>query len=166
LSEIILVMRLSTDAKIGLAFSLVLVVGGASSAPWWWHELPWAHGDRLPPGVVGFSGGCDAFQVYAQNRWVPYGASVRAAPNIDSTFERGLPGQFAFDVNGWVHSRPAFPTNTAPWNSDVWFHMADNSGWVDFAAVRAEPVAQDPTGLSTDGGVPVPTTNNCEGSLQ
>jgi hypothetical protein len=129
--------------------------------------MPWQQ-DHLaqPPGVVGFSGGCDAFQVYAQNRWQPYGAVVRAQPNINSKVESHLPGNFAIDVNGWVHSRPAYPTNTAPWNSDVWFHMADDSGWVSFPGVRAAPVGEDPTGQSPQGGIPVPTSATCEGSIQ
>jgi hypothetical protein len=69
-------------------------------------------------------------------------------------------------VDEWVHSRPAYPTNSAPWNSDVWFHLADNSGWVSFAGVRATPVKHDPTGEDPDGGTPAPTSGRCEGSVR
>lgn len=160
-------MSLSRDAKIGLVSSILITVVAASSSPWWWKYMPWERGDAgPPPGVVGFSGGCDAFQIYTQNRWQPYGAVVRAQPNVDSRIEDKLSGNFAIHVNGWVHSRAAYPTNTAPWNSDVWFHLADDSGWVSFPGVRATPVQQDPTGTSPSGGVPVPTTAACEGSIQ
>jgi len=156
---------LSTEFKLGLVVTAILTVVAASSSPWWWKYGPWAHA-QLPAGVVGFSGGCDAFQIYAQNRWQPYGATVRAEPNINSKVQARLSGNLAFDVNGWVHSRPAYPTNTAPWNSDVWFHVADDSGWVSFPGVRATPVQQDSTGQSSYGGVPVPTSASCEGSIQ
>jgi hypothetical protein len=160
-------MSLSSDAKVGVVVSILIAVLAASSSPWWWKHMPWAGSQSGPPaGVVGFSGGCDAFQVYVQNRWQPYGGVVRAEPNIDSNVESKLPGNFAVDVNGWVHSRAAYPTNTAPWNSDVWFHLADESGWVSFPGVRAAPVQQDPTGISPYGGIPVPTTAACEGSIQ
>lgn len=159
-------MAISNDTKIGLGFAIVLAVVGASSAPWWWKDTPWENHSESPPGVIGFSGGCDAFQIYSQNRWAPYGTAVRVQPNIDSKVVATYNGNFAFDVNGWVHSRAAYPTNTAPWNSDVWFHLANDQGWVSFPGVRAQPVAQDPTGLSPNGGVPVPTTANCEGSIQ
>jgi hypothetical protein len=36
--------------------------------------------DEAPRGVASFVGGCDPFDVYAQNRWDALGAAVRAAP--------------------------------------------------------------------------------------
>jgi hypothetical protein len=160
-------MALSLEAKIGLVASVLLTVIAAGSAPWWWKYMPWQHsGHNRPPGVVGFSGGCDAFQMYAQNRWEPYGVVVRAEPNLNSKIESTFPGNFVLSVNGWVHSRPAYPTNTAPWNSDIWFHMADDSGWVSFPGVRATPVNHDQSGVSPFGGTPVPTSASCEGSIQ
>jgi hypothetical protein len=116
--------------------------------------------------VVGMSGGCEPFQVFAQNRWQPYGAAVREQPNVLSTQTTSFPGNMSISVNGWVHSRPAYPTNTAPWNNDVWYHLTDGAGWVAFAGVRATPVRRDPTGLSKNGGTPAPISASCEGAVQ
>jgi len=96
-------MAWSTEFKVGLAATVLIAAAEASSSPWWWHYTPWGRGGP-PAGVVGFSGACAAFQVYAQNRWQPYRAVVRAAPNIDSKAENTFSDQYAFDVNGWVHS--------------------------------------------------------------
>lgn len=160
-------MGLSGEAKLGIGASVVIAFLAASSAPWWWHDLPWNHAKQgPPPGVVGFSGGCDAFQVFAQNRWDPVGTVVRAQPNVISKQVGGFGPNQSIPVNGWVHGRPAYPTNTSPWNSDIWFHVADDSGWVSFPGVRATPVAHDPTGLSSYGGNPAATAAGCQGSVQ
>jgi len=160
-------MKLSTDAKIGLITAIVVAVLAAGSVPWWWQFMPWnKKGSHPPPGVVGFSGGCDAFQIFAQNRWDPVGTVVRAQPNVNSKQVGGYAANQSITVNGWVHSRPAYPTNTAPWNSDIWFHVADDSGWVSFPGVRAAPVAHDPTGTDPYGGIPAATVGSCEGSVQ
>ncbi len=160
-------MALSGEFKLGIAAAVVIAALAASSSPWWWHEMPWVHAKKgLPSGVVGFSGGCDAFQVFAQNRWDPVGTVVRAEPNVNSKQVGGFAANQSIAVNGWVHSRPAYPTNTAPWNSDIWFHVADDSGWVSFPGVRATPVGHDPTGLNPNGGPPAATSGSCEGSLQ
>jgi hypothetical protein len=160
-------VKLSTEAKVGLAATIVVAVLAASSGPWWWQYTPWGKSrPQLPPGVVGFSGGCDAFQVFAQNRWDPIGTVVRAQPNVNSKNVGTYGPNQSITVNGWVHSRPAYPTNTAPWNSDIWFHVADDSGWVSFPGVRAAPVAHDPTGLDPYGGTPAPTSGSCEGAVQ
>lgn len=53
------------------------------------------------------------------------------------------------------------PREHPAWNSDVWFHLADNSGWVTFAAVRADPTVPDPSGFSPDGGRPALTDESC-----
>lgn len=162
-----LFVRLSPEARWGLVFSVVLTVIAASSAPWWWRFTPWeAANDGPARGVVGFSGGCDAFQVFAQNRWDPVGTVVRAGPNVNAKRVGGYAANQSISSDGWVHSRPAYPTNSAPWNSDVWFHVADDSGWVSFPGVRATPVAHDPSGQSPDGGTPAPTSGRCEGSIQ
>jgi len=118
-----------------------------------------------PTGVIGFIGGCARFQIFAQNRWEPYGTAVRTEPDVNSKKINGFPGNYSISVNGWVHSTVAYKTNTAPWNSDVWFHLADGSGWVSFGGVRGTPTAHDPTGLA-DGGAPPPTTPECQGSEQ
>lgn len=158
-------MALTRNEWTGIWVGIVIAVVTMSSAPWWWQYMPWEH--RLPEGVTGMSGGCDAYQVFAQNRWDPVGPVVRAAPSITSkivSIQYGANQSIA--VNGWVHSRAAYPTNKSPWNSDIWFHVADDSGWVSFAGVRETPVGHDPSGLSPDGGPPAPTPGNCQGAVQ
>jgi hypothetical protein len=66
-------------------------------------------------------------------------------------------------VDGYVHGRPAYPTNSPPYNSDVWFHLADGSGWVSFASVRAIPTSFDATGQNNDPQDAAPTPAACEG---
>ncbi len=108
------------------------------------------------------SGGCAAFQVFAQGRWKPYGTAVRRDPSVLSPQVGGYAENMSITVDGWVHSRPAYPTNTAPWNSDVWYHVSDG-GWVSFPGVRSTPVAEDPTGVDSDGGPPPPVSTACQG---
>jgi hypothetical protein len=115
--------------------------------------------------IVGFSGGCPTFRVYAQNRWAPYGAVGRQSPNVLSQQVVTFAPNLVIAVDGWVHGRTAYPTNTPPWNSDIWFHTVNGQGWVSFAGVRANPTSQDPTGLA-DGGPPAPTSAACEGATQ
>ncbi|WP_035127800.1 hypothetical protein [Conexibacter woesei] len=120
-----------------------------------------------PPatGIVGFVGGCAPYQVYAQDRWRPYGALIHPTPSTLSRSNGAYNGNQVIAVNGWVESQVAYPTNTAPFNNDIWFHLADGAGWVSFGGVRATPVAQDPTGLA-DGGPPAPAPKKCEGAVQ
>ncbi len=149
---------------IGSIVSLVLAVGAAGSAPWWWH-LAFPTPAAPASAVVGMSGGCTPFQVFAQNRWQPYGTAIRAQPNVLSELVGTDPGNFSLSVNGWVYGRPPYPTNTPPWNSGVWYHLTDGAGWVSFAGVRSTPSSQDPAGLSKYGGNPAPTSRSCEGAL-
>lgn len=83
-----------------------------------------------------FTGGCDAFRVYAQNRYAPLGAAVRAEPDVLSE-----------------KLEPSFAGN----------EVIAVDGWVNFAAVRAEPTTPDPTGLARDGGAPASTAPDCRG---
>jgi hypothetical protein len=161
-------VTLSRDAWVGIAVSVVLTVAAAGSAPWWWKYV----GPSAPASaagnssqVVGMSGGCPAFQVFAQNRWAPLGAAVRAQPNVLSRLVTGYQGNMSIAVNGWVYGGVAYPTNTPPWNSNVWFHLADDAGWVSFAGVRATPTSPDPTGHAS-GGDPAATSATCEGAVQ
>lgn len=184
--------KLSFEAKVSIAIAVLLAFGLLTGPPIWWKLTPWgkpaqaANGPsagsvaptptgpspskatvpNLPPGVVGMSGGCDGYQVFAQNRWDPRGAVARAAPNITARITDRFGRNESMIVDGWVHGRPAYPTNTAPWNSDIWLHLADDSGWVSFAGVRETPVSYDPTGLSKNGGTPVPTPGKCRGAVQ
>ena len=50
---------------MGLILSLLVSIGFATDWPWWTKYLG-IGGPQVPTGVSGFSGGCDAFQVFAQ----------------------------------------------------------------------------------------------------
>ena len=144
--------------------SAALAVATLGSAPWWWRLL--SRSSPTPASAVaGMSGGCAGFQVFAQNRWQPYGTAIRAQPNVLSQLIGTEPGNFSLSVNGWVYGRAPYPTNTPPWNSGVWYHLADGAGWVSFAGVRATPSSEDPTGLSKYGGDPAPTSKDCQGAV-
>jgi hypothetical protein len=117
-------------------------------------------------GSSDFEEGCKKFGVYAQNRWVPLGAAERKTPDVLAAKIGGFAGNEMVAVNGWTHTdTPAYPTNSPPWNSNVWFHLANSNGWVSFAGVRGEPITPDPTGLN-EGGRPAPTTPECEGKYK
>jgi hypothetical protein len=160
-------MAVSRDTMIGVGAALVLAVAAATGPPWWFKAvgLESTHSSSPPTGEgVGMSGGCAPFQVFAQGRWRPRGAAIRAAPSVLSTQVGSFPANMSISVNGWVYGRPAYPTNVAPWNNGVWYHLTDGVGWVSFAGVRATPVAFDPTGLA-DGGPPAPIASSCEGAV-
>jgi hypothetical protein len=158
-------VSISKDTWVSVVVGLALTVAAASSWPWWWH-LVFPSSPAQASAVTGMSGGCAPFQVYAQNRWAPYGTAIREQPNVLSTQVGSEPGNMSLSVNGWVYGRAAYPTNTPPWNSSVWYHLADGAGWVSFPGVRATPTSQDPTGLSKDGGAPAPTPTNCQAAVQ
>lgn len=158
---------LTLESRVGLGIALLLVMVMASSAPWWWSAL--FGGAPTQPGstsVAQMVGGCGSFEVFAQNRWPPVGATVRASPSVLAPGTYSAVGNQVLSVNGWVHGQAAYPINEPPWNSDVWFHLADGSGWVSFAGVRAAPTSLDPTGTSPNGGNPAPTASNCEGEVK
>ena len=146
-----------------MVLAIVIVLASATSGPWWWKRV-FASGHQDVPGVTRFVGSCEPFRVYAQNRWEPMGAALKASPDVASRHVGGLLPNLVVFVDGWVHARVAYPTNSPPWDSDVWFHVADGSGWVSFAAVRETPTAPDPTGLA-DGGAPAPTAEACHGAI-
>jgi hypothetical protein len=78
---------------------------------------------RPESSIVGMSGGCSALQVFAQNRWAPLSTAIRVAPNVLSAQNGSFPGNMSIAVNGWVHSRAAYPTNPPPRNNDVWCQL-------------------------------------------
>jgi hypothetical protein len=122
--------------------------------------------DGAPRGIASLVGGCDPFTVHAQNRYDPVGTSVRAAPLPTARKVRGYAPNELIAVDGWVRTQPAHGTNRPPFDSDVWFHLADDSGWVSFPGVRADPTQYDPTGLAEDGGRPAPTPEECSGTYR
>lgn len=117
--------------------------------------------DDAPPGVAGMEGGCEPFTVFAQNRWAPVGAAVRAQPWKSANKVGSYAGNELVTLDGWVRTAPAYPHNPPPFDSEVWFHVADDSGWVSFAGVRADSTPLDQTGLDDRGGRPVPVTERC-----
>lgn len=145
--------------------SLITGIVTAGSAPWWW---PPAHRgiDRLRGHeTTAFSGGCGSYQLYAQNRWNPAGASIRRAPNALSEKVGGFGPNEIVAVDGWIHANVAYPSNRSPWDSDVWFHLADKRGWIAFAGLRSAPSDFDPTGKAAYGGIVPATPADCEGKL-
>lgn len=116
-------------------------------------------------GSTSIVGGCEKFLVFAQNRWAPLGAAVRDRPAGGSRKIGSFGPNAEIYVDGWVQGPTAHPKNRPPWNSDVWFHVADDQGWVSFGGVRSEATTVDPTGLA-DGGPPVPADPRCHGSAR
>jgi hypothetical protein len=98
-------VSLSKETKqslwIGFMLSVILAVVTLGSAPWWWH-LAFPPSQAPSSEVVGMSGGCAPFQVFAQNRWQPYGAAIRAQPNVLSQLVGTDAGNFSLSVDGWV----------------------------------------------------------------
>jgi hypothetical protein len=149
-------------------FAVALGFALLTGSPWWVKPLLPGASSKGTNGVgptVGFSGGCAPFQVYAQNRWLPVGAAVRAAPSALSVQVGSYPPNMVIAVNGWVEGRVAYPTNVPPFNSDIWFHVADGLGWVSFAGVRAVPTSFDPTAVA-NGGPPAAAPAQCEGAVR
>jgi hypothetical protein len=142
--------------------SIVVGVIFASTSPWWWKYTPRGFvnfATAITP--IGFSGGYAPFELYAQNRWIPHGTAIRTAPSPTSREVGSYSPNHLVDVNGWVYGVVTYPKNTPPFNSNVWYHLADNNGWVSFAGVRSQPAINDPT-LRANGGPPAPVSSLCE----
>ena len=103
---------------------------------------------------------CAAFTVYAQNRWNPNGAALRGAPDHTSPKLGGFTGNTPLSVDGWTYGSTPYPNNPAPFNSNVWFHLSNGSGWVSFPGVRGAPTSYDPA--SNDGGPAAPVRPECK----
>jgi hypothetical protein len=159
--------RWSRGHVVATIIAVVVAIVFATGPPWWfsWFGGDGKGADTNVENIVGFSGSCEPFRVYAQNRWEPYGTVRRAAPDPAGVRIGGYSPNEQFYVDGWVHARVAYPTNRPPFDSDVWFHVADPSGgWVSFAGVRATPINRDPSGLG-EGGPPVRVLPACEGVM-
>lgn len=150
------------DVIVGAVITLLIGVVLATGFPWWFKYLESGNSN---PAIVGFTGGCASFTVYSEDRWSPVGTTIRAAPNVLSTPEGSYAPNSKIAVNGWVISRPAYPTNVAPFNSGVWYHLTDGDGWVSFPGVRAARTTFDPTGQAP-GGPPAPTPPQCKGAIE
>lgn len=110
-------------------------------------------------------GGCTAFTLFAQNQYLPYGASARENPDKASTKVASFEPNEVINVDGWVRAQPAYATNPAPLNSGAWYHLADDRGWVSFAAVRANPTSPDPDTHGA-GSFHAPLDEDCRGSVR
>jgi hypothetical protein len=107
-------------------------------------------------GSVRITGGCSPFLIYEQNRWAPLGAKILKAPQRDAQQIGTVGPNKIVYADGWVRTESGIPLDSPPWNSDVWFHLDHDAGWVDFGGVRALPTTPDPSGLSSYGGEPIP----------
>ena len=83
--------------------------------------------------------------VYSQNQ-LPYegvyGTALREAPSLEAekVREPGFLPNEEISIRGWVEvEEVAYPENPEPWNGTVWFAVADEDGWVNYAAVRKQP---------------------------
>lgn len=118
-------------------------------------------------GSSSLVGGCASFNVYAQNQFPPLGTLRWSAPDVTAKREPGFAGNELITVDGWVKAQsPYGATNDPPWNADVWFHLADGSGWVTFAGVRSAPTGPDPQNGLGPGSDPVPLDPVCQGSVR
>jgi hypothetical protein len=118
-------------------------------------------------GSVRITGGCPAFLIYGQNRWAPLGAKILKAPQRDAEQIGTVGPNKIVYADGWLRTESGIPLDSPPWNSDVWFHLDHDGGWVDFGGVRALPTTPDPSGgLSSDGGEPVPVLDQCHAVLR
>ena len=117
-------------------------------------------------GVMRIAGGCEPFLVYGQNRYAPVNARILVAPYRESHQIGSLVANKIAYVDGWVRTESGNPSAGEPWNSNVWFHLVDDQGWVSFGGVRALPTSLDETGFDTYGGEPVPVLAECEAALR
>ncbi len=148
--------RRAANAVLGTVLALVsvgLVVTGEAAG-------------CAPQGVTCLVGGCEPYSVHVQNRYAPLGAAVRAEPRREGRQVGAHAPNKLLPVDGWVRTQPAYPSNAPPFDSDYWFHLADDSGWVAFAGVRADPTtpATDPS--DSDGGTPAPAPPECRGTFR
>lgn len=119
-----------------------------------------------PKGVTCLVGGCDRYSVYSQNRYQPLGAAIRAEPRREGLQVGSAAPNKLLPVDGWVRTAPAYPSNLPPFNGDVWFHLADDSGWVSVAGVRADPTLPAADPADQDAGAPAPTPAECRGTFR
>lgn len=104
---------------------------------------------------------CEPFIVYAQNKWQPAGAKARLSPTANSRSIQRYGANEIIAVDGWVRADAPYPDNPPPFESDIWFHVAYDGGWVSFAAVRSA-VTQQGDPYDPDGGPAASTPAECE----
>lgn len=120
--------------------------------------------------IASMDGGCDTYRVYAQNRWAPLGTSARVLPASTSYKVGSFGANEVINVDGWVHGadapyRPGVSGNPPPFNGDIWFHLADHTGWVSIGGVRGALTSPDETGFSPDPGQTPSFPLSCQGTV-
>lgn len=152
-------MARNGDGRLfAIGLSLLVAVLSASTSPWWW--------DRVFGEDDDFVGGCETFHLFAQNEFDPLGTKISEAPMPSAESFRGFSPNERVAVDGWVRTRSPYPSNSPPWDSDVWFHLANNAGWVTFAGVRANPTDPSTSGNFGEGTSPAPTDSDCAGTFR
>ena len=145
--------------------SIVVGVLLMGSAPFWWHPMLKAVGQE--PDVPGIDGGCgDGYTIFAQNKWSPAGAAIRATPDVGAKKVGSLGGNEPLVVDGWIAGSVPYPNNPAPYDSNIWFHMRNGAGFVSFAGVRAQPTVFDPTSRDMSGQTTAPTPPACKAKVR
>lgn len=154
------------------AVGIVATLGAISSAV----AVATSLNDQSPrrPTVERFERGCAVRTVFAQGRWQPLGAVVRAAPRPNADVVDAVGPNEVLAVDGWVVGAVPYPHNPAPWNSAIWFHLADETGWVSFASVRATPtdntsatpISGEQSTTPAEQGDPAEASPDCQGRLR
>lgn len=121
---------------------------------------------RLGRSDSDFVGGCAPFNVHAQNEFDPFGTLIWSAPSPTAENAPGFSPNQLITVDGWVRTRSPYLTNPEPFNSDAWFHLANEAGWVSYAGIRADPTAPPPDGNFGTGTAAVPLDPDCRGSYR
>lgn len=155
--------RLDEVSPWAVGVGLVLCLALAGAGPIVATKLDEAdEGSSTPSSFVG---GCGTFALHAQNQYLPYGAAGREQPSRTSRKVASFEPNEIISVDGWVIAQPGYPTNPEPLNSGAWYHLADDSGWVGFAAVRANPTSPDPDTHGV-GSFYAPLDEDCRGSVR
>ena len=121
------------------------------------------HAFSSDPKERTFVGGCPRFDLYAQNQFDAYGTLIWTAPSPTADNYPGLSANQIVVVDGWVKTRTPYPGNQTPFDSPVWYHLANGAGWVTFAGVRAVPTSPGPLGDHEPGSDPAPVDSSCAG---
>lgn len=149
---------LKPSSIVGGVIASLIAAGLVAGFAWW------SASDDSSSDLVG---GCPAFNVFAQNQFDPIGTARWQRPSPTSAKSHGFAPNEVVTVDGWVKAQSPYESvNTPPWNADVWFHLADNSGWVTFAGVRAATTVPGPSGNFESGSDPVPLDQSCQGSVR
>lgn len=135
----------SKFSRVGLILAGGLAIAGCTDKP-----------VEAQPEVKQFVQGCAPYPVYSQNRFEPYGTSVRTKPDVLSPKSKVTffaPNE-VIAVDGWTETGPiVFPDNPEPIRTNKWFHLANSDEYVSFAGVRGAPTSNyDPNSTSTDLG--------------